>query len=219
MPAAGTDSDSASKLRQPVRFCEKQGCSFEIVPASEVGALLSQLRAVSDAWLTAKRTREKGFSLGRFDAEYLSHFPMAVVRRGGDVIAFANVLAAGTKEELSIDLMRHAPDAPNGIMDYLFTELMLWGAGEGYRWFNLGMAPMSGFETRALAPVWTRIGALLFRHGEHFYNFRGLRRYKEKFQPCWEPRYLAAPGGLALPAVLTNVAALISGGLAGVIVK
>ena len=189
------------------------------MPATDVGSLLPQLRVVSDAWLAMKRTREKGFSLGRFDPEYLSHFPMAVVWRGEEVIAFANILAAGTKEELSIDLMRHAPGAPNGIMDYLFAELMLWGAGEGYHWFNLGMAPMSGFETRALAPVWTRIGALLYRHGEHFYNFRGLRRYKEKFQPRWEPRYLAAPGGLALPAVLTNVAALISGGLTGVIVK
>ena len=213
------DGKDRAKLRQPVRFCEKQGCRFEIVPATDVGSLLPQLRVVSDAWLAMKRTREKGFSLGRFDPEYLSHFPMAVVWRGEEVIAFANILAAGTKEELSIDLMRHAPGAPNGIMDYLFAELMLWGAGEGYHWFNLGMAPMSGFETRALAPVWTRIGALLYRHGEHFYNFRGLRRYKEKFQPRWEPRYLAAPGGLALPAVLTNVAALISGGLTGVIVK
>jgi len=104
-------------------------------------------------------------------------------------------------------------------MDFLFAHLMMWGAAEGYRWFNLGMAPMSGFEARALAPAWTRIGAMLYRHGEHFYNFRGLRRYKEKFQPQWEPRYLAAPGGFALPGVLTNVAALISGGLAGVIAK
>jgi phosphatidylglycerol lysyltransferase len=144
---------------------------------------------------------------------------MAVVRRDDRIIAFANVLASGMKEELSADLMRHVPDAPNGIMDFLFAQLMLWGAEEGYRWFNLGMAPMSGFETRALAPAWTRIGALLYRHGEHFYNFRGLRRYKEKFQPQWEPRYLAAPGGLALPVVLTNVAALISGGIAGVIAK
>lgn len=208
-----------AKLRQPVRFCEKQGCRFSIVRAAEVPALLPQLRVVSDSWLAMKRTREKGFSLGRFDAKYLSHFPLAVVWRGDEIIAFANVLSAGTKEELSIDLMRHVPDAPNGIMDYLFVQLMFWGAEHGYRSFNLGMAPMSGFEPRAMAPVWARIGSLLFSHGEHFYNFRGLRRYKEKFQPLWEPRYLAAPGGLALPAVLTNVAALISGGLAGVIAR
>ena len=59
----------------------------------------------------------------------------------------------------------------------------------------------------------------MFRHGEHFYNFQGLRQYKDKFDPEWEPKYLASPGGLALPRILTNIAALISGGLKGVIAK
>ena len=38
------------------------------------------------------------------------------------------------------------PDAPAGLMDYLFVELMLWGSRQGYRWFNLGMAPLAGLE-------------------------------------------------------------------------
>ena len=115
--------------------------------------------------------------------------------------------------------MRHLPEAPNGIMDYLFLHLMLWGKNEGYRWFNLGMAPFSGMEARALAPLWNRLGAFLFRHGEHFYNFQGLRQYKQKFDPEWEPRYLVSPGGRALPVILTNIAALISGGIKGVVAK
>jgi phosphatidylglycerol lysyltransferase len=102
-------------------------------------------------------------------------------------------------------------------MDALFLELMLWGREQGYRWFNLGMAPLSGLEERTLAPPWNRAGAWIFRHGEHFYNFQGLRRYKEKFDPVWEPRYLACPGGLALPRVLADIAALIAGGLRGVV--
>jgi phosphatidylglycerol lysyltransferase len=81
------------------------------------------------------------------------------------------------------------------------------------------MAPLSGFEVRALAPVWSRIGGLVFRQGEHFYNFRGLRQYKEKFDPYWEPRYLASPAGLALPRILAHIASLISGGLRGVVSK
>jgi lysylphosphatidylglycerol synthetase-like protein (DUF2156 family) len=48
---------------------------------------------------------------------------------------------------------------------------------------------------------------------------RELRQYKEKFDPEWEPKYLASPGGLALPRILTNIASLISGGLKGVIAK
>jgi phosphatidylglycerol lysyltransferase len=96
---------------------------------------------------------------------------------------------------------------------------MLWGRQEGYQWFNLGMAPLSGLENRTLAPLWSKAGALLFRHGEHFYNFQGLRHYKEKFDPEWRPKYLACRGGLALPRVLTNVATLISGGLGGIVKK
>ena len=48
---------------------------------------------------------------------------------------------------------------------------------------------------------------------------RGLRSFKDKFDPQWEPRYLAAPGGLAPLLALTDTAALISGGLRGLIAK
>lgn len=103
-------------------------------------------------------------------------------------------------------------------MEYLFIQLMLWGKQEGY-WFNVGMAPFSGLEDRALAPLWNRPGALMFRHGGHFYNFQGLRQYKEKFDPEWAPKYLASPAGLALPRILINLVSLISGGLKGAVGK
>ena len=76
--------------------------------------------------------------------------------------------------------MRHANTASRNLMDYLFIEIMLWGKQAGYRWFNLGMAPLSGMQDREFAPVWNRMAAFLYRHGEHFYNFNGLRRYKEQ---------------------------------------
>jgi phosphatidylglycerol lysyltransferase len=123
------------------------------------------------------------------------------------------------KEELSIDLMRYLPNAPNGIMDYLFLRLMLWGKEQGYTWFNLGMAPLAGLENRSLAPLWTRFGALVFGRSERFYNFQGLHQYKNKFAPRWEPRYLALPGGITLPRILANLSALIAGSLKGVIKK
>jgi len=63
---------------------------------------------------------------------------------------------------------------------------MLWAKRNGYQRFNLGMAPLSGIENRSLAPLWNRVGALLFSRGEPFYNFQGLRLYKEKFDPIWD---------------------------------
>jgi phosphatidylglycerol lysyltransferase len=210
---------SRKGLRASVNRVEREGGSFAIVPPPEVPPLLDELQAVSTRWLEARRTREKRFSLGFFDRRYLSLLPLAVVRKQGRLVAFANVWCGAEHEELSVDLMRHLPDAPPGVMEYLFAELMLWGSAQGYRWFGLGMAPLAGLERHRLAPVWNRLGALLFRHGENFYNFQGLREFKDKFDPLWEPRYLASSGRWTVGLVLAHVASLISGGAGGVIAK
>jgi len=219
LPAFSLEGGKRSSLRSVVRRLEREGCAFDIVPQAQTEALLPELRQISDAWMESKHTREKHFSLGRFDDAYVKRFPVAVVRRQGRIEAFATVWQSAGKEELSVDLMRHLPDAPGGLMDFLFVHLMLRGREEGYRWFNLGMAPLSGLPQHELAPLWNRVGGFLFQHGEHFYNFQGLRHYKEKFDPEWSPRYLASPGGLALPQVLGDLSSLISGGLVGLVGK
>lgn len=219
LPTFSLDGGARKGLRTMHRRAQRDGLTFAVVPPAGVDALLPDLRAVSDAWLAQKHTREKGFSLGFFSPDYLRRLPAAVVRRDGTVVGFANLFPGAEREEVSCDLMRYRPGGHPSLMEFLFVELFLWGRAEGYRWFNLGMAPFSGFEGHALGPLWNRLGALLFRHGEDFYNFQGLRRFKEKFDPVWEPRYLASPGGVALPRVLANVAALVSGGMKGIVTR
>jgi phosphatidylglycerol lysyltransferase len=208
-----------ASLRHAVNRAERDGLSFSLVPAAEVAALLPELRAISNAWLTESRTREKGFSLGAFRDAYIVRRPVAIVRQHGTIIAFANMLCTEQQDEVSVDLMRQVPGAPSGTMDFLFTQLMLHFKARGVQRFALGMAPMAGMVTHELAPRWHRFGRWLFDSGEIFYHFRGLRTFKEKFQPVWEPRYLAAPPGVATLLSLADVTALIAGGLRGVISK
>ena len=213
------DGGERRGLRQAYHRAERDGLTFEVLPAAAVPGVLPALRDVSDAWLAQKKVREKGFSLGWFQPGYLAEGPVAVARLHGRIVAFANLWTSAAKVELSIDLMRFAPDVPRSAMEFLFVSLFVWGRAEGYARFNLGMAPFSGFEERALAPAWTRLGALLYRFGEDFYNFQGLRQFKEKFAPEWRPRYLAAPGGLRLPFILTDIAGLVGRGLKGVVAR
>ena len=215
VPLADFSLEGAARadLRQAHRRAERDGTSFEVVPPERVAGLLPLMQPISDAWLAAKSTAEKGFSVGAFSAQYLRQFPLALVRARGVPVAFANLWTTSTRAELSVDLMRFDARAPRSAMDFLFIELMLWGRREGYRWFNLGMAPLAGLEAHPLAPAWHRVGNFVFRHGEHFYNFEGLRRYKAKFDPVWEPRYLVARSGIALPRVLVDVSVLIAGGM------
>ncbi len=211
------DGKSKKVLRNTVNKLNREGLRLEIVPVEAVADILPRLKPISDAWMRDKKVREKGFSLGTFDPHYLCRTPMAVVWQGDQPVAFANLFLTDSKEEASLDLMRHMPDGNAGIMDYLFVQLMLWARQEGYRWFNLGMAPLSGLQSRRTATLWSRFGALVFGRGERFYNFRGLYRYKDKFDPEWEPRYLAVPTNIALPMALANLASLISGGLSGMV--
>ena len=206
-------------LRYTQRKLEKEGCRFELIPAEQVIGRIEALKEISDAWLSSKNTREKSFSLGSFSRAYISHFPVLAVYVGDILTAFANIWQGGGREEISVDLMRFRPDAPNGIMEYLFVNMMLWGKEQGYQWFNLGMAPFSGLGNRSLAPLWNRLGSFIYRYGENFYNFQGVRQYKEKFDPVWHPKYLASPGGIALPRIFTGLASLISGGITGVLTK
>jgi phosphatidylglycerol lysyltransferase len=206
-------------LRRTERDFAKRGATFAVIPRESVAEHLDELQRISEDWLESKATREKGFSLGRFDRTYLQNFPIAVVYEEGRVVAFANIWQGAPGTALSIDLMRYTKEASGGVMEYLFIELMRWGHEQGFKEFSLGMAPLSGLPDRALAPLWARAGGWLFRHGEHFYNFQGLRQYKEKFDPEWRPRYLASPGGLALPRILASVATLISGGAKGIVAK
>ena len=118
---------------------------------------------------------------------------------------------------MSIDLMRYHHLAPKNVMEALFVYLMQWSKEQGYRWFDLGMAPMSGFEQSPIAPIWSRAGAFLYRHGRAVYNFQGLRAFKDKFDPEWESHYLAYPAGTRLMRRLADVSALIAGGYRRVI--
>ena len=211
------DGSHWSGTRNTLKKMEKENCRFEIIHDTE--NLLPQLQKISDDWLTGKNTREKRFSLGCFDGEYLKKTPVAVVFKEDVPVAFANLWAAADKDELSIDLMRYGDDAPKGVMEYLFVKLMLYGKENGYGFFNLGMAPLSGIDTHSFSPLWNRVASALFNHGERFYNFKGLRSYKDKFNPQWKPKYIAVQSFFSLPSALHSVASLISGGTAGIFGK
>ena len=198
------------RLRQAKAKAERSGASFAMVPAAEVGTIIDELEEVSNLWLTQKGNKEKGFSLGFWSRAYMLRYDQAVIRHEGRIVAFANIWRGADRREYTVDLMRYRPDGPAGMMDLLFIGLLSQAKSEGFAWFNLGMAPLSGLATHRLASLWSRIGAFLYRRGDRFYNFEGLRAFKDKFKPEWRPKYLAFPGGLALPQILMDVTGLIA---------
>ncbi|AIS14600.1 membrane protein [Pseudomonas chlororaphis subsp. aurantiaca] len=213
------DLEAKGKEMKDLRYTwnrgTRDGLSLEIHEAGH--APMDELKVISDAWLTGKNVREKGFSLGRFSEDYLKHFRIAIIRFEGRPVAFANLLETYSHDLASLDLMRAHPEAPKLTMEFMMVGLIQHYKNHGYARFSLGMVPLSGLQPRRGAPLTQRLGSMVFRRGEQLYNFQGLRRFKDKFQPDWEPRYMAVPAGLDPLVALADTAALIAGGLTGLV--
>jgi lysylphosphatidylglycerol synthetase-like protein (DUF2156 family) len=201
-------------LRRAWRKAAEEGATFEVVEGAALIPLIPALQAISDAWLAHHAGGEKGFTMGNFTAHYVAEFPVALVRQDGGPVAFATLWTTASRGAFSMDLMRYADAAPKNIMDYLFVELIGWGRAQGYQAFEFGMAPLSGLEDRPLAPIMSRVGNLLFERGEEIYNFQGVRRYKGKYDPLWQPRYIAGPHRWSIPILMADVGLTASGGAA-----
>ncbi|WP_236045216.1 MULTISPECIES: bifunctional lysylphosphatidylglycerol flippase/synthetase MprF [Pseudooceanicola] len=212
LPGFSLEGSHRKRLRTTYNRAKRDGLSFEVVTPPHAPELLTRLREISDAWLASKAGAEKGFSVGSFDPAYLNRTPIALIRHDDRIIAFANIWQTEAKARATLDLMRHVDDTPQGVMEFLFTELLLHYRAEGFAEFSLGNAPLSGLEARRGAPLSTQLGAFVYRHGRQFYNFEGLRSFKQKFDPDWEPVFVALPPRANLVAVATDLVALIGGG-------
>lgn len=218
-PLAGftLEGPARAKLRHASNKAKRDGLSFRVLGAGEGAPLLAQLETISQAWLAAHPGQEKGFSMGPFEPGYLRHVPIALAERGGAIVAFASLQPSPDQAVLAVDLMRFGDDAPSGSMDFLFTELLQWGAAQGFAALDLGMAPLAGIDAHKRAPLASKLSALVYEYGERLYGFEGLRAYKNKFHPNWEPVFLCLENRQAAPLALSAAAWLTQRGLAGLI--
>jgi phosphatidylglycerol lysyltransferase len=194
------DSHERKKLRQSVKRLEKTGLQLvrHEPPLSE--ELLRRLQQVSDEWLSLPGRRERTFSLGLFDRDYLRATPVATVEDAdGRVQAFVNIIPSYAQGTATVDLMRHRVDAPNGVMDFLFVKHIEHCRAEGYKYFDLGMVPLSGFSEKTEATQTERAVYFFLRHLEFIFSFSGLKRFKGKYADRWEPRFLIYRHVLDLP--------------------
>jgi len=162
--------------------------------------VLLQVKEVSDEWLQIPGRRERGFTLGMFEPNYVRSTSLfTAADKNRKILAFVNIVTSYRKGEATIDLMRRRAEAPNGIMDYLFVKLFLYNKEKGFLRFNLGMAPMSGFQEREEASPEERAVHYFFQHLNFLFSYRGLLQYKAKFASFWEPRYVVYRNVLDLP--------------------
>jgi phosphatidylglycerol lysyltransferase len=202
LPQFGLEGRAGKEFRGTVNRMEREGFRFELHQPPITDTVLAQCREISQEWLRIPGRRERGFTLGRFEHDYVRNSPLGVAwNQEGRAQGFVNLIPSFRSGEATIDLMRRRGEGHPGTMDYLFVKLLLHLKEEGYERFNLGMAPMAGFQEGEPATVEERAMHAFFQRLNFLFSYEGLRAYKAKFASTWEPRYLVFQNILQLPAV------------------
>ena len=206
------DGSENKNVRNSVSKLVRLGYKAEVHQPPINNNLLNELRRISDDWLTMRHGGEMHFADGWFDDNYIRNSPVIVVHASdGRPIAFANLVTEFQKNEITLDLMRRYAEVESGTMEFLFASMLEWAKEQGYETFSLGLSSIAGVGE---SPDDPRIEQTLNKIAEtfsRFYNFKGLRLFKEKFHPRWEPRYLVYPEASSLPIVLTTLVRVHSG--------
>ncbi|WP_270180801.1 phosphatidylglycerol lysyltransferase domain-containing protein [Alkalihalobacillus sp. CinArs1] len=194
-----------AKLRTRCNKFERNGFTFSVMHPPYSSRLLREVAEVSKSWLGSQK--EKGFSVVSFSEDYVSSFPIALLKNPeGQIIAFATI---ATSSYSCIDLMRKGANSPHGTMDVLFIHIFKWLKEQNVEKCSLGMAPLSNVGNHKDSPMCERLMRLAFCHGNSRYNFKGLQEFKAKFADSWEPKYICHKKSF-FPTLIVQLIALIN---------
>jgi lysylphosphatidylglycerol synthetase-like protein (DUF2156 family) len=177
----------------------KSGYEYSVSPPPHNKTFLADLRKVSDAWLAAGRHKERGFALGYFDKAYLQKCKIHYLKDSdGRIIAFTNeVPRYGKVRTATIDLLRYYPET-DSMAFLLYSVIENIGKDQAIKHFDLGFVPFTG-ASGPLQAIAKSVSADRF-------SAKGLEQFKNKFDPVWEPNYLAYDGDVAdLAVVALNI--------------
>ncbi|MCR1951294.1 bifunctional lysylphosphatidylglycerol flippase/synthetase MprF [Clostridium sp. DSM 100503] len=195
--------------RQAIGRIEKAGYKFSVVSPPLSSNLFEELKDVSDEWLNGQV--EKGFCVGFLDREYIERDKIVTVRNSeGELKGFASIMPMYDDKTLSVDLMRFKKVEVNGIMDYMFANIFLYGKQNGFEYFNLGLAPLADVGRSKYAFLREQVAYQIFVYGNSFYSFKGLKRFKDKYASKWDDRYLAYKKGSSVIITIIQLMRIIS---------
>ncbi len=174
--------------RSAINRLTSEGFDVKIYQPPVKEGLLQKLEMVSNNWLSEMSQKEIAFTQGVFDRVILKEQTIITVEDKEErVYAFLNLIPDFAPGEATYDLIRKIDDAPNGVLDLLMAKTFLYLKEMDYKSVNMGLAPLSGIEGINLAEKTIHYA---YENLKAFGHFKGLRKYKEKFFPVWEKKYL-----------------------------
>lgn len=208
LPGLEFKGKSWQSVRTALNRATKDGITYREGRLAEMPrGLLTQVRAISELWVSDKGLPEMGFTLGGVD-EALDPDTRVGLAVDADmtvhgVTSWLPVHSPGGEVRgWTLDVMRRLPDGFRPVTEFLIASACLSFREQGASFVSLSGAPLahSGdgtVERAALERLLDQLGEAM----EPLYGFRSLDSFKQKFRPRHEPVYLVFPDEAALPRI------------------
>lgn len=185
-------------FRQILNRFNKHGYTYELLSPPHHDAVIDRLKSVSDEWLGKGGRSERGLAMGYFTNEYLQMCKIAVARDAANTIqAFANIVPAHFNQtDATYDMLRQGNKALSNINDFLLMNLIEELHKDGYKTLNMGLSPLAGLNDDESKTILDNVLKFAYNNGDMFYSFSGLHRFKSKYEPKWQDKYVGYKGGL-----------------------
>jgi len=184
-------------FRQIAGRFSKLGYTAELLTPPHHEAILDRLRIISEEWLARPGKVERGFMMGYFSPAYLQQCRLFVARdAAGTIQVFLNLVPSPVPGEANYDMLRSSKNAPGNSNDFLLLSLLARLNEDKISHLNLGLCPLAGLEYEPSTLI-NRTLHFVYSSGDRLYSFRGLYRFKAKYQPEWSARYIAYQGSSA----------------------
>lgn len=178
----------------------KQEYTFELLEPPHHRAVIDRLKSISDEWLGKGGRSERGLTMGYFTEQYIQMCQVGVARdAAGTIQAFTNLVPADfNKQDATYDMLRQSDKSLSNINDYLLLNLLDELKLRGYETLNLGLCPLAGFENEdsERKSLIDNVLKFAYANGDKFFSFSGLYRFKAKYEPDWQDKYLGYKSGI-----------------------
>ncbi|GIH09882.1 lysine--tRNA ligase [Rhizocola hellebori] len=181
-------------VRQAVNRVERAGYTATVRRHADIAPPeLKEAADLATRWRDTESERGFSMALGRLGDPNDGACVLVSVQDGTGATKALLSFSPWGKRGLSLDLMRRDPQAENGVMEFMVSELMRQAPGLGVDRVSLNFAVFRSVFSEGgrigAGPI-LRLARRLLLFFSKWWQLESLYRANAKYHPQWEPRFL-----------------------------